>query len=132
MFIDTGVDIINIETFRKAVNRRGDRFLNRIFTKIELDYCDNKVNRIQHLAARFAGKEAISKALKLNWQKGLNWKEIEIINNQNGEPRAWFKGQVKEEAERLKIREISLSLSHCEEYAVAMAVILKGKDNGRK
>lgn len=132
MFVDAGVDIIKIETFRKAVNRSGNRFLNRIFTKIELDYCKKKVNRTQHLAARFAGKEAISKALKLNWQKGLNWKEIEIINNHTGEPEARLKGQVKEEAERLKIREISLSLSHCEEYAVAMAVILKGANNGRK
>lgn len=127
MFVDTGVDIISIETFRKAVNRRGKRFLNRIFTKVELSYCNKKVNRIQHLAARFAGKEAICKALKLNWQKGLSWKEIEIINNRRGEPGARLKGQAKEKAKYLKTGEVSLSMSHCEGYAVAMAVILKGK-----
>jgi len=132
MRVETGVDILSIERFRKAAKARGARFLNRIFTKNELSYCNKKINSMQHLAARFAGKEAISKALKLNWKKGLNWKEIEIINNRRGEPRAHLQGQVKKESELSKIGEISLSLSHCAEYAVAMAVILKGDNNGRK
>jgi holo-[acyl-carrier protein] synthase len=130
MLVGTGVDIIDIRRFRKVANKRGGRFLNRIFTTAELSYCDKKIDKIQHLAARFACKEAISKALKINWSKGLNWKEIEITNNRSGEPEARLTGQAKEVVDYLKIENISLSLSHCQDYAVAMAVILKGNHNG--
>lgn len=130
--VGTGVDIIGIKRFGKAVEERRERFLNRIFTTAELSYCNKKVDRIQHLAARFACKEAVSKALKMNWNKGLNWKDIEVINNPSGEPWVRLKGQAKETANHLKIEEISLSLSHCQEYAMAMAVILKNTKNGRK
>jgi len=130
MLVGTGVDIIDIGRFRKVANKRGKRFLNRIFTAAELSYCNKKIDKIQHLAARFACKEAISKALKMNWSKGLDWKEIEITNNHSGEPEARLTGQAKEAVDYLKIKNISLSLSHCQDYAVAMAVILKGDNNG--
>jgi len=130
MLVDTGVDIIDIGRFRKVANKRGEKFLNRIFTTAELSYCNKKIDKIQHLAARFACKEAISKALKMNWSKGLDWKEIEITNKHSGEPEARLTGQAKEVMDYLKIENISLSLSHCQDYAVAMAVILKGDNNG--
>lgn len=124
--IGTGVDIVGIERFRKIVKERGERFINRIFTPAEISYCKKKVNKIQHLAVRFAGKEAISKALKMSWNnKGLNWREIEIINNHGGEPKVNLSGQAKKAANRLKVRDIQISLSHCPEYAVASAAILK-------
>ena len=125
MLLGTGVDIINIENFRRIINKSGERFINRVFTPTEINYCAKKVNRIQHLAARFACKEAISKALKMGWGNGLNWKEIEIMNNHNGDPKIQLTGQAKRRAGCLKVADIQISLSHCSEYAVAMAVILK-------
>lgn len=125
MLLGTGVDIVSIEKFRQAVSKRGNRFINRIFTQAEIAYCNKKVNRIQHLAGRFACKEAISKALKMDWGNGLNWKEIEILNNRNGDPKIKLAGQVKRKASCLKVEDIQISLSHCPEYAVATAAILK-------
>jgi holo-[acyl-carrier protein] synthase len=69
MLVGTGVDIISVERFRKAANKRDGRFLNRIFTAAEISYCNKKIDKAQHLAARFACKEAISKALKMNWNR---------------------------------------------------------------
>jgi holo-[acyl-carrier protein] synthase len=127
MITGTGVDIISIKKFRQAA---GKKLINRVFTLQEIKYCNNKMNKFQHLAARFACKEAISKALKMSWQKGLNWKEIEILKDKNGKPAAKLIGSAKKAAHALKIEDIQISLSHCPEYAVGMAVVLKGDNNG--
>lgn len=125
MLLNTGVDIVSIERFNKIVKDRGERFIKRIFTKTELNYCAKKIRKIRHLAARFACKEAVSKALKMNWNKGLNWKNIEVINARNGAPLVKLSGQAKDAAKSLKIKGVEVSLSHCNEYAVATAVIMK-------
>jgi len=133
MLIGTGVDIVHIQRFRKIAEKWDGRFLNRIFTPAEIIYCNKKVDKIQHLAARFACKEAISKALKMTWNKGLSWRDIAIINNHNGEPKALLTGQAKEVADGLKVGDIQLSLSHCPEYAVATAaIVMKGREANNK
>ena len=130
MLLGIGVDIIGIENFRRIVDKSGERFINRIFTPAEIHYCDNKVHRFQHLAARFTCKEAISKALKMAWSDGLNWKDIEVLNDKNGQPKVKLRGRAKKTADYLEVEDIQLSLSHCPDYAVAMAVILRGDRNG--
>ena len=88
------------------------------------------MNTFQHLAGRFASKEAISKALKMKWERGLSWKEIEVINNRNGASEVMLSGEAKKIAVGLNIEDIHLSISHCQNYAVAMVVITAGRNNG--
>ena len=77
-----------------------------------------------HFAGRFASKEAVSKALGLDWGKGLKWKEIEIINNHLGTPEVKLSGETRRTVQKLKARKILLSISHCKDYAVASATII--------
>ena len=124
MIIGTGIDIAQVGRISRAVDKWGERFLNRIWTAHEVGYCWRKKNPFEHLAGRFAAKEAVSKALGLDWSKGLKWKEIEIINNHLGTPEVEFSGEAKRTAQKLKVRKILLSMSHCKDYAVASATII--------
>ena len=126
MKLTTGIDIIEIERFKQAQRRWGERFLERIFTQKEIADCGRKLKKFSYFAAGFAGKEAISKALQLSWEKGLNWKEIEVINAPSGSSSVILQGHAKEIAENLKISEISLSISRSRNYAVACAVAIGG------
>lgn len=125
MVFGIGIDIAQVGRISWAVNTWGDRFLNRIWTTIELDYCWHKQSPFEHLAGRFAAKEAVSKALGLNWNKGLKWREIEIISKHAGTPVVEFFGEAKRTAQKLKVRKILLSMSHCKDYAVASATIIR-------
>jgi len=124
LIFGTGIDIAQVGRISRAVDTWGDRFLNRIWTAQEIDYCWRKKNPFEHLAGRFAAKEAVSKALGLDWSKGLKWREIEIINNQLGIPEVGLSGEAKRTAQKLKVRKILLSMSHCNDYAVASATIV--------
>ncbi len=125
MIIGIGVDIIEIDRIRKSIDRFGDHFLNKIYTKKELDYCLAKHNKYQHLAARFAAKEAIYKAIASGWEKEATWKNIEITNEQNGLPTVKFLGKLNEFVSDGK--EIKISLSHSENYVVAVALVYKNQ-----
>ena len=130
MILGSGIDIVRVDKIRYAVDRWGERFLSRVYTWKERDYCSKKVNKFQNLAGRFACKEAVSKALKMKWKNGINWKQIEIVNNRNAEPVVKLAGQAKEVADSLKVENIHLSISHCRDYSVAMAVVI-GVNNGK-
>jgi holo-[acyl-carrier protein] synthase len=110
-----GIDIIEIQRVRTAVKQFKDKFLNRIFTSRELDYCKNKRSmKFPELAARFAAKEAYSKAIGTGI-KGIHWKEIEVINNSNGKPLIYIKRKLKNNA--------MVSLSHSQNYATAIVMV---------
>ena len=123
MVIGIGVDIIEIDRIKQSVDTYGDSFLNKIYTKTELDYCLAKFNKYQHLAARFAAKEAIYKAIATGWEKDATWKNMEIINEENGLPVVKFLGNLKEFMSEDK--DIKISLSHSDNYVVAFAIIYK-------
>ncbi|MDP2363318.1 MAG: holo-ACP synthase, partial [Ignavibacteria bacterium] len=110
MVIGIGIDIIEIERIKKSIDKYGDSFLNKIYTQNELDYCLAKNNKYQHLAARFAAKEAIYKALASGWEKDATWKSMEILNEPNGLPVVKFFGKLKEFISDDK--DIKISLSH--------------------
>jgi holo-[acyl-carrier protein] synthase len=110
-----GVDVVEIERIQAAVLRFGPRFLQRIYTGPELLLCKDKANR---LAVRFAGKEAVMKALGTG-VKGISWQEIEIMARPSGEPVVRLSGKAEEKAAALGLVEFAISLSHSEEYAVA-------------
>ena len=123
-FLETGVDIVEISRVERMVKRWGSRFLDRVYTKRERDYCENKYNS---LAARFAAKEAVMKALRTG-RVGIGWKDVEVVIVKNGAPSVEFHGRAETLGEQLAIRQISLSLSHSEQYAVAFVVLLRSED----
>jgi holo-[acyl-carrier protein] synthase len=123
MVIGIGIDIIEIDRIKKSVDTFGDSFLNKIYTKNELDYCLAKHNKYQHLAARFAAKEAIYKALTTGWEKDATWKSMEITNESNGLPVVNFFGNLKDFISNDK--DIKISLSHSDNYVTAVAIIYK-------
>jgi holo-[acyl-carrier protein] synthase len=128
-FISIGVDIVHIERISKNIDDVNDRFINRVYTEDEIKYCKSRKNFSHHFAGRLAGKEAVSKALKLSWEEGLNWKDIEIINEENGIPRVVLHGKIKKIGHERKIRNIKISISHEKEYAVAFAVTSRSMGN---
>ena len=95
MVVGIGIDIIEIDRIKESVDKFGDHFLNKIFTPTELEYSLSKANKYQHLAARFAAKEAIYKAISSNWNSELSWQDMEIINAPNGMPEVKFKGNLE-------------------------------------
>jgi holo-[acyl-carrier protein] synthase len=116
-----GVDIEGISRFKKADATHDSSFLNKIFTRTELDYCFSCQTPAQHLAARFAGKEAVIKALASLNRAGLSYRDIEITNDKNGVPVAEI---LKSGFDDLDIK---LSLSHSRSEAIAFAVVTEMK-----
>ncbi|MBI2850330.1 MAG: holo-ACP synthase [Chloroflexi bacterium] len=113
-----GVDIIEIVRIRRAIERYGERFLNRIFTGTELKLCRENPGR---LASRFAGKEAVMKALGTG-VRGVKWREIEILSERSGKPLVQLHGTTREKAASLGVSRLAISLSDSEQYAVAFVV----------
>jgi holo-[acyl-carrier protein] synthase len=118
-----GTDIVAITRIAALISSRGMTFLERWFTPREIDYCSGKAVPSRHFAARFAAKEAVVKALPLAWSGSLPWRSIEIINDQSGAPSVRLSGAYCEAASAAGIGEIRVSLSHCDEYAVAFALV---------
>jgi holo-[acyl-carrier protein] synthase len=121
MVVGIGVDIIEIERIKSSVEKFGDAFLNKIFTEGELEYSLNKANKYQHLAARFAAKEAISKALATGWNKDFRWKDVEIFNEPSGLPKVKLYGKLQNFLGEDK--ELKISMSHAESYVVCVAIL---------
>jgi holo-[acyl-carrier protein] synthase len=111
-----GIDIIEIGRIEKAVARWGDVFLRRVYTDNE---CELYHSKSSSLAARFAGKEAAIKALSIPGRT-IGWKDVEILSASDGKPALHLHGEARNQASLLGIEELSVSLSHCREYAVAM------------
>jgi holo-[acyl-carrier protein] synthase len=113
-----GVDIIEIGRVAEVIERWGPRFLERVYTPAELHYCRG---RIAELAARFAGKEAISKALGTGI-RGLAWRDMEILPDMRGKPLVALHDRAATRAAALGLRHFAISLSHSRDYAVAMVM----------
>ena len=120
MKISCGTDIIEIERIKQSIIDMEEMFLERIYTKKEIQYCESKKQqKYQHYAARFAAKEAIFKAIssKLESKYAIGWKNIEVINDDNGRPHIyWIDIKINE------LEEIDISISHCKTYATANVV----------
>lgn len=115
----TGVDIIEISRVHRVLERYGQRFLDRVFTSAEIEYCRG---RAPNLAARFAAKEATMKALGTG-VRGVGWKDIEVVRGKSGAPSIKLRGRAEQRSYSFGVRETSLSISHSNEYAVAFVVI---------
>ena len=119
-----GIDIVEIKRLQKAGRRWGNAFLNKVYTKRELDYANQRRFPYQHLAARFAAKEAIFKALGEVETDFVGWKNVEILNDSNGKPVVYWHGRAELSRQKRKINEAVVSLSHTENYAVASAMLI--------
>ena len=122
MKISCGTDIIEIKRIRESIEELGTKFLERVYTDKEIQYCESKNNqKYQHYAARFAAKEAGFKAIssKLHNKYDIGWKNIEVVNDENGRPYIYFL-----DIEINEIQEIDISISHCKEYATANVVVM--------
>ena len=123
MEIKCGTDIIEIDRIRDSIEKMGERFVKRVFTKNEIEYCESKkAQKYQHYAARFAAKEATFKAIseELDNKNSICWKDFEVINDENGKPRLNI---ICSDLGNIISKDISIS--HCKEYAVANVIILK-------
>lgn len=124
MGILCGVDIVEIDRIRHSIEKLGESFLNRVFTESEIEYCEGKkVVKYMSFAARFAAKEAVSKALGTGISGGVGLKDIEVLNDERGKPFILLHEGAKLKYKEIQGKDVALSLSHCENYAVASAFI---------
>jgi holo-[acyl-carrier protein] synthase len=122
-----GIDLVDFPRIEEMIERHGSRFLDRIFTQTEQQQADEIKNKVEKLAGRFAAKEAVLKMLGTGWRGKIAWTDIEIVNNQFGQPQVTLSGEVKKIASRLSIEDISLSITHTANFVIASAVALSNK-----
>ncbi len=125
MIAGIGIDIVHLERLRRAVAQHGERFLRRVFTANELEFCRRYRDPIPCCAARFAAKEALFKALGTGWTGGIRWLDVEVRRANARAPELVLSGRAREIADRSGIRLAFVSLSHSEESAVAVVVLEK-------
>lgn len=120
MKVYCGTDIIEIGRIKNSIENTGTKFLNKVFTKKEIEYCESKSKqKYEHYAGKFAAKEAVFKAVSkiLNDKYSVTWKDIEVLNDMQGRP---YVNLLNIDME--KIENIDISISHCKEYATANAI----------
>lgn len=123
MILGTGVDIVEVARFRRALERQGERLLRRLFTEGEINYCSSsEPHRAARLAARFAAKEAALKAMGLGL-RGVRWTDVEVRRDAAGRPSLHFSGRLAALAAAKGATRFHLSLSHTQEYAIAQVVV---------
>lgn len=125
-----GVDLVEVGRLRRAVERWKERFLRRIFTQAELDYCLTRRDPIPHLAARFAAKEACLKALGTGLRLGVSWRELEVLRERGQPPTLVLSGRSKAIGLSKGATHVLLSLTHDGDYAFAQAILMGAPAGG--
>ena len=123
MIVGTGIDVVEVPRLAAAIERFGQRFLERIYTPGEIRYCEAKANRVERYAARFAAKEAAMKALGTGWNRGVRWRDIEVRRQPGGRPTLVFSGKAAEFAAGLGAAHAALSLTHTASEAIAQVIL---------
>jgi holo-[acyl-carrier protein] synthase len=127
MIVGSGIDLVEIARIQLSMDRYGHRFLDRVYTAAEKEYCLRKRNAAESLAARFAAKEAGAKALGTGISQGVGWLEIEVVREPGGRPSLQFHGRAAQRAERMGVRNATLSLTHTDALAMASVVLEDGR-----
>jgi len=125
MILGTGVDLAEVKRIREAIERHGERFIQRIYTPDEVAYVERKANRFERYAGRFAAKEAGMKAIGTGWKRGVRWQDFEVSNLPSGRPTLRLHGAAARIADKMGVKTISLSITHTAELGMAH-VILEG------
>ena len=123
--IGIGVDLVECVRIQRSIDRFGDRFLHRVFTDGEIEYSMSMKFPARHLAARFAAKEAVSKAFGTGIGKAMGWRNIDIHKKSTGEPFLIFSGPAQKLAAKRGVTSALITLSHTEHHAMA-SVVLEG------
>jgi holo-[acyl-carrier protein] synthase len=121
-----GIDIVETARIRRSVQEHGARFLDRVYTRAEQEYCQRNHKRyFEHLAGRFAAKEAVLKVLGTGWRGGIAWTDIEILPEPSGQPKVVLSGECFRIASEIGIACWHISISHIETHATASAIGLR-------
>jgi holo-[acyl-carrier protein] synthase len=123
MIVGTGVDLAEVPRIAASIARFGAHFINRIYTPAEIAYVERKANRFERYAARFAAKEAGMKAIGTGWRHGVGWQDFEVANLRSGKPTLLFHGVAAHVAEKLGVRNVSLSITHTAELGMAHVIL---------
>ena len=123
MIIGIGVDLVEIDRFRKVIERLKDRFILRIFTPEEQRFCSQHRDAVPHYAVRFAAKEALFKALGTGWAKGVTWLDVEVLRERQDAPTIVLHGEAQRLCAAMGSQKVHLSLTHSDNWAIAMVVL---------
>ena len=126
MIMGVGVDVVQNQRIRESIGKFGARFLNRIYTEIEAEYCNKCADPAIHYAARFAAKEAAFKALGTGWAAGVKWKDIEVQRLASGRPELHLYGEALSRATAMGATRFHVSLTHDQMVSVAVVVLETG------
>jgi holo-[acyl-carrier protein] synthase len=126
--ISIGVDLVEVPRVERLI-RRYERVEARLFTETEIDYCRRRRRRYEHIAARFAAKEAVLKALGTGLSRGMRWTDVEVLNEDCGRPYVRLGGGVAALAERLGVQQLEISLSHTSGLAFAQALAIRAQES---
>lgn len=123
-----GIDIVETSRIKRLVEQHGQHFLDRCFTPGEQAYCAlNEKRYFEHLAGRFAAKEAVLKVLGTGWRGGIAWTDIEVVRESSGQPKVTLAGECRRIAAELGISRWHVSISHIETHATASAIGMRGE-----
>lgn len=117
-----GIDLVECGRIQGTWQRHGERFLDRLLTPSEVAYVQRYKNPVPSVAGRFAAKEAVLKVLGTGWRGKIAWRDMEILNDQAGQPQVTLTGECKRVADRVGIVRILVSITHTEHYAAAVAI----------
>jgi|SRR6516165_11473466 holo-[acyl-carrier protein] synthase len=123
MIVGIGVDITEVDRIRRSIERFGLRFVERIFTREEIRYCESKANKNERYAARFAAKEAAMKAIGTGWSRGVTWLDVEVRRVPGHRPTIAFHGRAAEFLAQLGAAHAHLSLTHTDQFALAQVIL---------
>lgn len=126
MIYGIGIDLVENERIGKIIRKWGSKFLSRVFTGAEIDYCGRHAQAFLHYGARFAVKESFLKAIGTGLGAGVKLTEIEVVNDPGGKPKLRLSGGARAFVERTGIHKIHLSITHTKNYASAAVVLEKG------
>jgi len=123
--VGIGTDIIEVSRIEKMIDKHGQTFLKKVYSEKEIEYCQPRKGAKQHYAGRWAAKEAVLKTFGTGWAKGIQWNEIQLLNETGGKPKIVLTGAAEKWAQKIGIDEIQISISHCHKFAVAFATAIK-------
>src|ERR1043165_1459086 len=127
-----GTDIVECLRIAQMVERHGELFITRVYTPLEIEYCQSRKQATQHFAGRWAAKEAILKALGTGWRRGISWRDVEVTSLRSGAPVAELHGGARAWMEQKGISQMLVSISHCRSHATAYALAVGSERPGRE
>ncbi len=124
-----GTEIVECLRIAQMIERHADLFINRVYTDHEIKFCQSRKMATQHFAGRWAGKEAVLKALGTSWRRGIGWRDIEIRSEASGKTTVAMRGGARDLIEQFGITQMSISIAHCRSHATAFAIAFGGNND---